>query len=59
MAKRMERWYDVKFDFKNKKIEEERINVAFDGETLVQALDYLKLIVRFNYKIEDKKVVIY
>ncbi len=59
MAKRMGRWYDVEFEFRNKNIEEERINVAFDGETLVQALNYLKLIARFNYKIEDKKVVIY
>jgi ferric-dicitrate binding protein FerR (iron transport regulator) len=59
LAKRMGRWYDVEFEFRNKNIEEERINVAFDGETLVQALNYLKLIARFNYKIEDKKVVIY
>lgn len=59
MAKRMGRWYDVEFEFRNKTIEEERINVAFDGETLVQALDYLKLIARFNYKVEGKKVMIF
>ncbi len=59
MAKRMGRWYDVEFEFRNKNIEDERINVVFDGETLAQALNYLKLIVKFNYKIEDKKVVIY
>lgn len=59
LSKRMGRWYDVEFEFRNKNIEEERINVAFDGETLVQALDYLKLIVKFNYRIEDKKVVIF
>jgi hypothetical protein len=59
LSKRMGRWYDVEFEFRNKNIEEEIINVAFDGETLVQALDYLKLIVKFNYRIEDKKVVIF
>jgi len=59
LAKRMGRWYDVEFEFRNKNIEEERLNGGFDVETLVQALEGLKITTRFNYKIEGKKVVIY
>jgi hypothetical protein len=55
----MERWYDVEFQFKNKNLEQERLNGLFETETLVQALDGLKITTRFNYKIEDKTVVIF
>lgn len=56
---RMARWYDVTFEFKNQKLEEERLNGSFDGETLTQALEALKITTKFNYKIEGKKVLIF
>jgi len=59
LAKRMERWYDVKFEFKNKNVQEERLTGSFDGETLEKAMDALTITTRFKYKIENKLIVIY
>ncbi len=61
LGKRMGRWYDVEFEFKNNQLEEERLTGSFDGETLVKALDALRFTsnYRFNYKIEDKRVLIF
>ena len=61
LGKRMGRWYDVEFEFKNSQLEEERLTGSFDGETLVEALEALRFTnnYRFNYKIEDKRVLIF
>lgn len=61
LGKRMGRWYDVEFEFKNSQLEEERLTGSFDGETLVKALEALRFTYnyRFNYKIEDKRVLIF
>ncbi|MFT3847087.1 MAG: FecR family protein [Lacibacter sp.] len=59
IAKRMERWYGVEFEFRNMKIEQERITGSFEMETLAQALEALKFTTKFDYKIEGKKVLIF
>lgn len=61
LAKRMGRWYDVEFEFRNKNMEDENLTGSFETETLVQSLEALRFSInyRFNYKIEGKKVVIY
>lgn len=61
LAKRMGRWYDVEFEFRNKGMEEEPLTGSFDTETLVQSLEALRFSnnYKFNYKIEDKKVLIF
>lgn len=59
LAKRLGRWYDVTFEFRNKNLEEEPLNGVFENETLNQALDALKITTNFNYKIEEKRVIIY
>lgn len=59
IAVRMERWYNVEFEFKNKAMENERLTGSFEMETLKQALEALKITTRFNYKIEGNKVLIY
>jgi ferric-dicitrate binding protein FerR (iron transport regulator) len=59
MAKIMERWYDVSFVFRNKKLEEVFITGSFDNETLAQALEALQFSFAFNYEINDKTVTVY
>lgn len=59
IAKKMERWYDVKIIFKNQELETEELNGDFSKETLQQALDALRFTSNFRYKIEGKTVIIY
>lgn len=59
VAKIMERWYDVRFEFRNKKVEDMFITGSFDNETLSQALEALKFSFAFNYEINDKTVIVY
>lgn len=59
VAKIMERWYDVSFEFRSKKVENMYITGSFDNETLSQALEALKFSFAFNYEINDKTVIVY
>ncbi len=61
LAKRLERWYDVEINFRNREIGEESFSGSFETETLKQALEAIRFSnnFRFNYKIEGKNVVIY
>jgi ferric-dicitrate binding protein FerR (iron transport regulator) len=59
MAKIMERWYDVRFEFRNQKLEDLWITGSFDNETLTQALEALQFSFAFNYDINDKTVIVY
>ncbi len=59
LAKRLGRWYDVTFEFRNSYSEEIRLTGSFENETLVQSLEALKIATNFNYKIETDKVIIY
>lgn len=59
MAKIMERWYDVRIEFRNKKLEDVWITGSFDNETLTQALEALQFSFAFNYEINDKTVIVY
>ncbi|MFN8264447.1 MAG: DUF4974 domain-containing protein [Chitinophagaceae bacterium] len=59
LARRMGRWYDVTIEFKNKALLTETLTGEFDGETLTQALEALKVTTSFKYKIEGKRVIIF
>lgn len=59
VAQKMERWYDVEIIFRNKKLEEELLNGDFRKETLSQALEGLRFTTDFNYRIEEKTVIIF
>ncbi len=59
VAKKMERWYDVSFEFKNKRWEQQFLNGSFEKESLEQAMKALKFSTNFNYSIEGRKIVIY
>ena len=59
VAIKMERWYDVEFDFKNKKWEQQFLSGSFERESLEQAMAALKFSTGFSFNIEGKKIVIY
>lgn len=59
VAKKMGRWFDAEFEFRNKKTEDIHLNGSFISETLEQAMEALKYTNRFNYEIKDRKVTIY
>ncbi|WP_407527669.1 FecR family protein [Lacibacter sp. MH-610] len=60
IAVKLERWYDVEFEFKNNQLELERLTGSLPSASLKQALDAWKFTTPgFNYRIEDKKVIIY
>ncbi|HSN59885.1 MAG TPA: FecR family protein [Ferruginibacter sp.] len=59
VAKKMERWYDVSFEFKNKSWEQQFLNGSFEKENLEQAMKALKYTTGFNYRIEGRKIIIF
>lgn len=59
VAKKMERWYDVSFEFKNKNWEQQFLNGSFEKESLEQAMKALKYSTGFNYRIEGRKIIIF
>ena len=61
VALKMERWFDVEFEFRKKKLESEHLRGSFEDESLEQALKALQFIssTKFNYKIENRKVILY
>ncbi|HLO38559.1 MAG TPA: FecR family protein, partial [Lacibacter sp.] len=59
VARKMERWYDVKIEFKKKSLEDELLNGDFRKETLTQALEALRFTTDFKYRIDEKTVIIY
>lgn len=61
LAKRMERWYDVQFEFRNKNMEDEVLTGSFEPETLTEVLEALRFATnnKLNYRIEGKKILIF
>jgi len=59
LSGQLERWYGVHIEFANEQVKEYRFTGFFEKETLPEALDALKMIEHFNYKIADSTVRIY
>ncbi|HWK02003.1 MAG TPA: FecR domain-containing protein [Puia sp.] len=59
LSGQLERWYGVHIEFGNDQVKEYRFTGFFEKESLSQALDVLKMIEHFNYKISDSIVYIY
>ncbi len=61
LAVKLERWYDVQFEFRNKKLEDVFITGSLQNETLVQALEALRFCTntQFSYEIKNNTVIIY
>jgi transmembrane sensor len=59
LAKEMERWYGVYIRFDNDALKDLQFTGIFQKETIIQALDALRLIAEFNYSIEGKQITIH
>ncbi|MEO7445769.1 MAG: FecR family protein [Ferruginibacter sp.] len=59
VAHKMERWYDVNFEFENARWENEYLTGSFEQETLQQALSGLAFSTGFKYKMDGKTILIY
>jgi len=56
LAKKMERWYNVKITINSKELFHYRFKGAFENETIKEALDALQLTAEFSYKINNNEV---
>jgi ferric-dicitrate binding protein FerR (iron transport regulator) len=59
LSGQLERWYGVHIQFGNERVKQYSFTGFFEKESLPEALDALKLIENFNYKIADSTVYIY
>lgn len=59
LARDMERRYDVNINFKNSVVRDYRFTGAFEKESIVEALEALRLTEKFNYKIQNNNITIY
>jgi transmembrane sensor len=59
LAKRMERWYNIRIRFSRTDTRQLRFTGVLEGETVAEALYALHMTEGFNYRIEDTTIVIY
>ncbi len=59
LSGQLERWYGVHIEFGNQRVKHYNFTGFFEKESLPEALDALKMIEHFNYKIADSTVYIY
>lgn len=59
IVKKFERWYNVEITLESDQLSNIRFSAKFDRESIQEALDALKLIQSFNYKIHKNKISIY
>ncbi|ASU35388.1 FecR family protein [Mucilaginibacter xinganensis] len=59
LSDQLERWYGMHITFGNAWVKQYRFTGMFEKETLPEALDALKMIEHFNYRIENSTVFIY
>jgi transmembrane sensor len=58
LAKDMERWFNVKIIFKNRKIEQVHFTGSFTNETIEQTFEALRFTSSFRYKITNESILI-
>src|SRR6218665_27261 len=58
VATKMERWYNIRINFRNSKLTDYRLSGSFDNESIGEALQALRYIAPFNYKINNNEVEI-
>jgi len=58
LAKRMERWYNIKITITENNLKGYRISGSFVDETAEQALKELQLLIPFNYVLKNNEVII-
>jgi ferric-dicitrate binding protein FerR (iron transport regulator) len=58
LSLKLERWYNVQIRFSSEELKTYRFYGSFEKETIVQALDDLKMTAKFNYKINGNDIQI-
>ena len=58
LAVKMERWYGVNIQFKDRSVEQIRLTGTFENETVYQALRALTITAPFHFKIENNIITI-
>jgi ferric-dicitrate binding protein FerR (iron transport regulator) len=59
VARKMERWFNVKINFEDDQVADTyRPHASFTNETIEQALQELKIIIPFSYRIIENEVTI-
>lgn len=58
LAKQMERWYGVTFEFRDASLQEQRLTGSFTNESLSEALEALRITTPFHFKIKQTIVTI-
>jgi hypothetical protein len=56
---KMERWYDVRINLEDEKLNEQRYTGTFQDETIEQALEALRLATPFKYTINKNEIRIF
>jgi len=56
---RLERWYNVNIDIEGERINNYRFTGIFTTETIDQALNAMRIIKPFNYKMNNNEIIIY
>ena len=59
LSGQLERWYGVHIEFANEQVKKYRFTGFFEKESLPEALNVLKMIEHFNYRISDSTVFIF
>jgi transmembrane sensor len=59
LAEKMERWYNVKINFKSNELFHYRFKGAFANETVKEALNALQLTANFSYQINNNEINLY
>jgi ferric-dicitrate binding protein FerR (iron transport regulator) len=59
LSEKMERWYNVRFVFKNTRLYNYHFGGSFTHETIQEALNALQLTADFTYKIKENEIELY
>jgi ferric-dicitrate binding protein FerR (iron transport regulator) len=54
----IERWYNVEFIIKNKRINSKRFSADFKNKSLSQVLEALSLAMKFKYHMDDNRIIL-
>ena len=58
VAEKLERWYNVKIEFRDAKKQTLRFTGVFENETIQQALDYMSITAPFHYSMQGNTITI-
>jgi ferric-dicitrate binding protein FerR (iron transport regulator) len=58
VAKRMEKWYNIRINIKDEQLSQVRLGGTFENENIRQALDALRIAAPFNYTINENTILI-